>query len=442
MAYNSTNNDNHEIKSTQYIRHRRRRQVHSRTGKSHRRRQIKLSTLVHGGPPFLIFLAVLIILQLYIFFQHFQSPSSSSSSSLVSNIWKRNVNRTDPAWRKVNDFISKRISQKFHRNRDGILRKKENKEDKTSNMSLGGVVIVGMHRSGTSMLTGVLVEGFGFHVGQPLIQPSFDNEKGFYELLPVVLQNDEFMADQHIDWSYDVIHYNPKIALHHFIRGNTTSLHTVYDFTEGTKALEFLNHPQNHPWVLKDPRLCITLPTWIPLLHDTPAIVFTYRHPLEVAASLAKRQGFTYEHALRLWIVYNMRGIQNSKGLCRVYSSNDQLLAQPYQEVSRIVSDLIHQCHVLPPSKTLSQQVIDTFVDGTLQHVVRKTTKQRIDDGEKIIQQFSNTCVAFEYKSTIPKTSNDWKRERSMYLQAMKIFCDFENGDAFHDDYEWPNMIS
>jgi hypothetical protein len=48
----------------------------------------------------------------------------------------------------------------------------------------------------------------GYKVGGPLIQPAFDNEKGLFELLPIVLQNDEFMAKQHIGWSYNVINYD------------------------------------------------------------------------------------------------------------------------------------------------------------------------------------------------------------------------------------------
>ena len=40
-----------------------------------------------------------------------------------------------------------------------------------------GFIVLGMHRSGTSMLSGLLVEGFGYETGGPLIMPNFDNEK-------------------------------------------------------------------------------------------------------------------------------------------------------------------------------------------------------------------------------------------------------------------------
>merc|ERR1712084_132883 len=44
-----------------------------------------------------------------------------------------------------------------------------------------GVIVLGMHRSGTSMLSGLLVKGLGYKTGGPLISQRFDNKKGFFE---------------------------------------------------------------------------------------------------------------------------------------------------------------------------------------------------------------------------------------------------------------------
>ena len=40
-----------------------------------------------------------------------------------------------------------------------------------------GFIVLGMHRSGTSMLSGVLVEGFGYETGGPLLPAQSDNVK-------------------------------------------------------------------------------------------------------------------------------------------------------------------------------------------------------------------------------------------------------------------------
>ena len=112
---------------------------------------------------------------------------------------------------------------------------------------VGGFMVLGMHRSGTSMLAGLLVEGFGYNPGQPLIQPAYDNEKGFYELIPAVLQNDVFMADQRVDWATNVKNYDAELALKHYNEGKI-------EFVRGTNALKVLNDPKYRPFLQKDPR--------------------------------------------------------------------------------------------------------------------------------------------------------------------------------------------
>lgn len=76
-----------------------------------------------------------------------------------------------------------------------------------------GVIVLGMHRSGTSMLSGLMVTGQGYKVGGPLIGGAFDNEKGFFELVDAVLQNDEFMNLQRVWWSAGVMDYDPELGL-------------------------------------------------------------------------------------------------------------------------------------------------------------------------------------------------------------------------------------
>jgi len=282
------------------------------------------------------------------------------------------------------------------------------------------------------MLSGLLVTGLGYTVGGPLIGGAFDNEKGFFELIPAVLQNDEFMKHQRVYWSSNVFAYDAEKALEHKKSG-------VVDFHEyGEKALKFMNNPKNAPWLQKDPRMCITLKTWLPLLNNEPAIVFTYRHPLEVALSLKKREeNFSIDHALRLWILYNMRAIQNSKGLCMVLSSNEAVLKDPLNEVQRISDELTSKCGVPEPPNKLTQEDVDQFVDPDLQH----NKKQReAEDAKKEVVAGYDGCKVREYKSSAPPESAQAQREQDLYLKAMKMFCDFQSGEAYKDAYEWPQL--
>jgi hypothetical protein len=289
-----------------------------------------------------------------------------------------------------------------------------------------GFVVLGMHRSGTSMLSGLLVTGMGYKTGGPLIGSAADNEKGFFERLDVVLQNDLMMNSQKVWWSVNVREYDPERALAEKDSGKV-------DFKKGIKALKFFNDPEHAPFLQKDPRMCITLKTWLTLMQNEPAAVFTYRHPLEVARSLKKREkGFTLDHGLRLWIVYNMRAIQNSADLCRVLSSNDAVLADPMKEVQRISDELTRKCRVPAPPRTLSRDDVEKFVDPGLQHN-KKDKKDRFE-----VMDYGSGCVAREYDTEYTEGSDGYTRERGLYIKAMKMYCDFQSGKGFEADYEWP----
>jgi hypothetical protein len=305
------------------------------------------------------------------------------------------------------------------------------KDTKTRN----GFIVLGMHRSGTSMLSGLLVTGMGYNVGEPLIGGAFDNEKGFFELIPVVLQNDEFLYSQQIDWSHDVYHYDYKKGLE---RANANLENGHRYFKEGRKALQFLNNAQNTPWLQKDPRMCITLKTWLPLLNTEPAIVWTFRHPMEVSHSLMSREkSFTLDHSLRLWIVYNMRALQNSVGLCRVYTSNEEVLKNPMKEVQRVSDELTRQCQVPKPPNVLTTEQVNKFVDTTLQH----NTKSKYNDGP-IIERHGTDCDVHELVTTTERTNPKYDLERKLYRLAMKMYCDLKSGAAYKVEYIWPDLVN
>lgn len=301
-----------------------------------------------------------------------------------------------------------------------------------------GFMVLGMHRSGTSMLSGLLVEGFGYKPGAPLIAPAFDNEKGFYELIPAVVQNDEFMNEQHVNWASNVKNYDADRAYQRYKSG-------LIDFKRGTNALKVLNDEQYTPYLQKDPRMCITMRTWLPLLNNKPAIIFTYRHPLEVAMSLANRQNFQLSRGLRLWIQYNKAAVVNSADLCRVISSNNAVLANPLEETKRIAAELTSKCNVPPSPKIIDQKTVNNFVDPTLQH--NKNHLKSKENEHKIIKTFNDgKCLVKEFDSSV-KVGGDQSRredkesEMKLYLIAMKLYCDFESGEAYKDSYVWPDNI-
>lgn len=265
----------------------------------------------------------------------------------------------------------------------------------------------------------------------------------------MVTENDELLRSQKAGWSWNVLDFSPLKAIEQNRKG-------IASFRSGKSALKFFNKRLKLlPYIQKDPRMCITLPIWLNQLNEMPAIVFTHRHPLEVAMSLNRREknyetDISIEHGLLLWITYNMRALQNSMGLCRVYTSNEAILKDPKKEVERISNKLVAKCNVIPPPlKEISSKVVYSFVDPKLQHnkhddeeiVERQNShQQQQQQQDAVLKDFGNGCVARAFKSEYDEKSAKRKAELEMYLIAMQVFCDLESRQAYKDGYEWPDL--
>ena len=258
----------------------------------------------------------------------------------------------------------------------------------------------------------------------------------------MVKRNDEFLRAQNAGWSWNVLDYNPQKAIE-----QNSNVKGFASFRAGKSALNFFNKRLKVlPYIQKDPRMCITLPIWLNQLDEKPAIVFTYRHPLEVAMSLNHREknyetDISIEQGLLLWITYNMRALQNSVGLCRVFTSNEAILANPKKEVERIKNELVTKCNVIsPPKHELSADVVDSFVDPKLQHNKQDQGIEQNAQELGILKDFGNGCIARDFKSEYDERSAKRKAELDIYVIAMRVFCDLNSGRAYRDRYSWPDL--
>lgn len=305
-----------------------------------------------------------------------------------------------------------------------------------------GFVLLGMHRSGTSLLTGLLNLGYGYNVGGNLIDAQEDNPRGFFERNDVIDQNDHWLHAQSLYWaSEDLMNFNiekalsdqdPIAVIEAMHLDITQERSTNYEEqVQGIRTLEFLTNEKNMPWILKEPRLCITLPVWIDQLkrgfavnhHNSfklPAVLFTYRHPIEVAESLVQRNKFTMEKGFLLWLTYNQKAIQNSADLCRVITNNDDIMKDPAKELSRISNELTENCGVSPPPLAFNDALLDDFFDEGLQH-----THLGFD--------FEKECIKKEFQE-----AEEMHRNEAYFKEVIQVYCDMKRGRAFEADYQFP----
>lgn len=297
-----------------------------------------------------------------------------------------------------------------------------------------GVIVLGMHRSGTSMLTGLLATAYGYYTGETeeLIPPRSANVKGYFERFDFVRQNDRFLTSVKNSikkFPPTSVLYTPLIIVQYNRHSPEPTEQVKRNMDpDWDTALQFLNneHPIVHtdhptvPWIQKDPRMCITLRTWLPYLKRPPAVILTYRHPAEVGHSVASRDRKPMLVGLKAWLAYNTAMIRNSAGLCTIVTKNVDLLNSPHAEIQRIVDELHTKCNVMvPPNPNPHPRDISSFIEVKLQ----SSRHQEL-----------TPCVNGKPHWNVTTTGLRPASEM-VYRKAMKLFCDMESGVAFEPEY-------
>jgi hypothetical protein len=186
-----------------------------------------------------------------------------------------------------------------------------------------------MHRSGTSALAGAL-EAMGFEVGpnDDVMPADVGNPEGYFELMSIVRANDELLA--HLGGRWDS---PPKFA------PGWTEDEVSLEFVETSRTALTGLFSSTH-YVLKDPRISILLPLWRRITNDKGCAVVIVRDPLEVAASLSKRNDLPTLTGLALWADYNQTMLRDLKGARVHVCSYAELIANPDGVLTDIVASL------------------------------------------------------------------------------------------------------
>ncbi len=190
------------------------------------------------------------------------------------------------------------------------------------------LIVLGMHRSGTSMLMRLLnlmgayfgAQGAGTPAGE-------ENPKGFWERWDVRMLNDLLLHSAGCDW-HRVSEFEPgrlpEAALAEF-RARAARL-----------VLELDGH---RPWAIKDPRMCLLLPMWAPFL-ESPVCVHVIRHPAEVASSLQRRNRMPLPAGLALWQVHLASALEHAQTLPATTVFHQQIMQDGHAATATLLRDL------------------------------------------------------------------------------------------------------
>lgn len=296
--------------------------------------------------------------------------------------------------------------------------------------------VIGAGRSGTSTLTGLFITSNIYYGGNQLKPASVYNTKGYFEDEDMVKQNKFLVEDQKFREFLPL-----KFPFNHSLAIAKIQSEPEY-FTNGrnfVKRLDrFVENQDGDPhetFIVKDPLLSITLSTWLDMLSDKPVVLFTHRHPVDVARSLRKRNSnIISNQGLMYSIGYNRNSIQTAVegDLCLVSTSYYNIMNDSLEEVQRIVKELKMKCDVVPsiPYSSITQSLVDGFVDHGLRHDFEKP------------KGLENECELDDWGLSFYRAAKlvDPNVHNGIFFVALKIYCDIENGNAFEKDYAWPEV--
>jgi len=218
------------------------------------------------------------------------------------------------------------------------------------------LVVLGMHRSGTSALTRGL-QTLGVTLGDNLM-PAFEgnNNKGFWEDLEIVRINDALLQLRSMDWSSLVTPTDMDWAA--AAAGPLGQQAAAYLEQQLSRHLRF---------GMKDPRLPRLLPFWKIVFEQVgvwPAFIIANRDPISVANSLSRRDSLPDTRSHLLWQEHCLCALRESEGYPRVVVSYDRLLEDPLAQLERIRQ----VCGLPTVDPQLLTEYVHDFLDKSLRH--------------------------------------------------------------------------
>ena len=190
-----------------------------------------------------------------------------------------------------------------------------------------GLLIVGMHRSGTSALSRILELG-GANIGDRLVGGSAGNAAGHFEDAFAVEVHERLLSAFGTRWDEPFGLPREWAASELAADAQARILHYLKD-----------DRRRHRFWAVKDPRLSLFANLWLGAAREARAdigVVHLVRHPAEVAASLEARDGIGFGTAMLLWFDYTLSALVATRGVSATYVTYPQLLADWRACIDRI----------------------------------------------------------------------------------------------------------
>jgi len=210
-------------------------------------------------------------------------------------------------------------------------------------------LVTGMHRSGTSCVANLLHRlGLDFGKDPGLSEAKLDNKYGNWEDRDFVSTNDSLLLYKHSFW-FDPFNFR-----------SPESLAEVPEYIQKkTAAIDRRVAGAERNTGIKDPRSSLTLPFWRKALSERELnLVYVFRKPESVAASLASRNSIPFEYGLALWEYYVRAAAVGAKDMKCTYVAFDRLISNPQITCRKLADEM--ELKVAPKN---IRNAIDAVID-------------------------------------------------------------------------------
>ena len=298
-----------------------------------------------------------------------------------------NLNSTDQALNLSADSVG--AHPKFNR-ADGKTVERSTKR---------ALLVLGMHRSGTSSLAGAMIR-LGGAAPLNLMPPADDNPTGFWESTVLKTLNDEILAAAGSHWDdwrqFDQTRIDAATVF--ALKGRAISA-LAGEFGDASLA------------VIKDPRMCRLMSFWSPVFREagwSVRPVLQLRSPLEVALSLNRRDGIPLGLGCLIWLRHVLDAEAGTRDMRRTMVDWDDFLSDPRHTLERAGEQLDV---TWPRWSDVALAEVDQFVSTDLR-------RQRAGDSDLQAHPAVNDLVREAYaavrelveypaRETVRRTLND-----------------------------------
>ena len=261
------------------------------------------------------------------------------------------------------------------------------------------LLVLGMHRSGTSAITRVLNLA-GAALPADLMGSSEANTAGHWESLKLYRFNEALLEElgsrwddwTPLDWSGMLPTQRAEIR---------KGLREVID-------AEFNGQPL---FLLKDPRVCRMTPLYLETLQEAGVdarAVIPLRNPLEVCESLDRRDRMGRTEAALLWLRHLLDAERATRHLNRVFVNYQDILDDWPEQIDAIAQGLNLDLH--PPADIAPQ--VERFLSPRLRHHVHTTE-------EVILDPVFRNWIGPAYEAALVLTNNPTSRKARKALEQI-----------------------